>query len=70
MISSVRLDGTTACMTIEGATNTEVFHAYVREILMPSLRVGDIQRYSLTKMLAVAALPPSQQKRAFARMAL
>ena len=42
MISSVRLDGTTACMTIEGATNTEVFHAYVREILVPSLRPGDI----------------------------
>ena len=42
MISSVRLDGTTACMTIEGATNTEVFHAYVREVLVPSLRPGDI----------------------------
>lgn len=42
MISSVRLDGTTACMTIEGATNTEVFHAYVREVLAPSLRRGDI----------------------------
>lgn len=42
MISSVRLDGTTACMTIEGATNTEVFYAYVREVLAPSLRRGDI----------------------------
>jgi transposase len=42
MISSVRLDGTTACMTIEGATNTEVFHAYVREVLVPSLQPGDI----------------------------
>jgi len=42
MISSVRLDGTTACMTIEGATNTEVFQAYVREVLIPSLRPGDI----------------------------
>jgi Transposase and inactivated derivatives len=42
MISSVRLDGTSACMTIEGATNTEVFHAYVREILVPALRPGDI----------------------------
>jgi len=42
MISSVRLDGTTACMTIEGATNTEVFYAYVREVLVPSLRRGDI----------------------------
>ena len=42
MISSVRLDGTTACMTIEGATNTDVFRAYVREVLIPSLRPGDI----------------------------
>ena len=42
MISSVRLDDTPACMTIEGATNTEVFQAYVREILVPVLRVGDI----------------------------
>lgn len=42
MISSVRLSGQTACMTIEGATNTEVFHAYVREILVPTLEPGDI----------------------------
>lgn len=42
MISSVRLDGTSACMAIEGATNAEVFQAYVREVLIPSLRVGDI----------------------------
>ncbi len=42
MICSVRLDGTTACMTIEGATNTEVFFAYVREVLVPSLRRDDI----------------------------
>lgn len=42
MISSVRLDGSTACMTIEGATDTAVFQAYVRAILCPSLRPGDI----------------------------
>ena len=42
MISSVRLDGSTACMTVEGATNAEVFRAYVREILLPTLREGDI----------------------------
>ena len=42
MISSVRLDGSTACMAIEGATDTEVFRAYVREVLLPTLRVGDI----------------------------
>lgn len=42
MISSVRLDGTTACMTVEGATDTAVFQAYVRAILRPTLRAGDI----------------------------
>jgi transposase len=42
MISSVRLDGTSACMTCPGATDTEVFQAYVREVLVPALRPGDI----------------------------
>jgi transposase len=42
MISSVRLDGSSACMTVDGATNTDVFQAYVREILVPTLRAGDI----------------------------
>jgi len=42
MISSIRLDGSYACMTIEGATDTEVFRAYVGQVLRPTLRVGDI----------------------------
>ena len=42
MISSIRIDGTTACMTIEGPTNTEVFRAYVEQVLCPTLRAGDI----------------------------
>lgn len=42
LISSIRLDGSTACMAIEGATDTEVFQAYVRTTLCPSLRPGDI----------------------------
>lgn len=42
MISSIRLDGSTACLAIEGATDTEVFRAYVREILCPTLRAGDL----------------------------
>jgi transposase len=42
MIGSIRLDGSTACMTIEGATDTEVFRAYVREVLGPTLRPGDV----------------------------
>lgn len=42
MISSIRLDGSTACMTIEGATDTEVFQTYVRSVLCPTLRAGDV----------------------------
>jgi transposase len=42
MLSSIRLDGTTACMTIESPTDTEVFRTYVEKILCPTLRRGDI----------------------------
>ena len=42
MLSSIRLDGTTAAMTIAGATDTEVFRTYVQKVLCPTLRRGDI----------------------------
>ncbi len=42
IIGAVRVDGTTAAMAIEGATDTEVFRAYVREVLVPTLRPGDL----------------------------
>ncbi len=42
LIGSLRADGTTACMTIEEATDTEVFRAYVRQVLAPTLRTGDV----------------------------
>jgi transposase len=42
MISSIRLDGSTACMALEGATDTEAFRAYVSQVLVPTLRAGDI----------------------------
>ena len=42
MISSIRVDGSTACMAVEAATDTEVFQAYVREFLCPTLRPGDL----------------------------
>ena len=41
MISSLRSDGSTACKTIDGATNTELFRAYATEVLCPTLRPGD-----------------------------
>ena len=42
MISSIRTNGKTACMTIEGPTTREVFRAYVQHILRPTLHRGDI----------------------------
>lgn len=42
IIGAVRMDGTTATMVIEGATDTEVFRAYISEVLVPTLRAGDI----------------------------
>ncbi len=42
MISSIRLDGSAACMAIDGSTDTEVFRAYVSEVLSPTLRSGDL----------------------------
>jgi transposase len=42
MLCSIRLDGSTACMTISGATDTEVFRTYVGKVLRPTLRPGDI----------------------------
>jgi transposase len=42
MISSIRLDGTSACMAVDGATDQEVFREYVRRVLVPTLRPGDI----------------------------
>lgn len=42
MISSIRLDGTCECMTVEGPTDRDVFREYVRLVLVPSLRPGDI----------------------------
>lgn len=42
MISSLRLDGTTACMALEGTTDTESFRAYVAAVLVPTLRSGDL----------------------------
>lgn len=42
MIGSIRLNGETSCMAIDGATTGEVFRAYVREVLCPTLHPGDI----------------------------
>ncbi len=42
MIGSIRIDGTSACMTLPGATDTAAFQSYVGRVLCPTLRKGDI----------------------------
>jgi transposase len=42
VIGAMRMDGSTACMAIEGATDVEVFGAYVRQVLCPFLKPGDL----------------------------
>lgn len=42
IIGAMRLDGSTACMSVEGATDKIIFREYVRHILIPTLRPGDI----------------------------
>ncbi len=42
MIGSMRLDGTTACLAVDSPTDRDVFREYIRLVLVPSLRPGDI----------------------------
>lgn len=42
MMAALRLDGTTACMTLEGTTDTESFRAYVEAVRVPTLQPGDV----------------------------
>jgi len=42
MIGSMRLDGNSACMAVDGATDRDVFREYIRCVLAPMLRPGDI----------------------------
>jgi len=42
ILGALRLDGSAACMTLQGATDAEAFRAYVRHALCPTLRPGDV----------------------------
>ena len=42
MLAALGSHGVEAVMTIDGATDTEVFRAYVDQVLRPTLRPGDI----------------------------
>lgn len=42
VLSSIRLDGETECIVFEGAVDRKMFDEYVKTVLAPSLRPGDI----------------------------
>ena len=42
MLGSIRLNGKSACLAVEGATDRDVFREYVRQVLLPTLRPGDV----------------------------
>lgn len=42
MLCAMRLDGSTACMAIESATDNAVFRAYIERVLCPTLKKGDV----------------------------
>lgn len=42
MLGALSLAGVEALMTVNGATDSDIFLAFVREVLAPTLRAGDI----------------------------
>ena len=42
MIGAIALDGFRGMMTVDAGTSTDVFLAYVEQVLVPSLRPGDV----------------------------
>jgi DDE superfamily endonuclease len=56
LLSALRSDGSTAAMVVEGPTDADVFRAYVQEVLVPSLRPGDIVVMDNLEQFEVACL--------------
>lgn len=42
MVSSINYAGETQCMVVDGATDRYVFEAYIKKVLCPALKSGDI----------------------------
>jgi transposase len=42
VLAALTTEGLQATMTLEGATNTEVFLSYLDKVLCPSLRAGQL----------------------------
>jgi transposase len=42
VLSSIRFDGSTECTVLDGSVNRQIFDEYIKQILAPTLRSGDI----------------------------
>lgn len=42
LLSTVRLDGSTVPLVFEGALNGDIFRVYIKQLLVPSLKSGDV----------------------------
>jgi len=42
VISTISLDGADATMTVEGAVDTDTFNAYIKQVLRPTIRRGEV----------------------------
>lgn len=42
MLSSIRLDGSTECIVVDGAMDRAMFSEYIAQMLCPTIRPGDI----------------------------
>ena len=42
ILAAMRLGGISAAMTIEAATDADIFHTYVERVLSPTLAIGDV----------------------------
>ena len=63
IISSIRLNGGQVPLMFKGSLNTEIFTAYIRDFLTPTLEEGDILFLdNLSVHLAKGALDPLYQK--------
>jgi transposase len=59
LIASLSLDGIEAPMLLEGAVDGRAFHAYVQQVLVPTLRPGELvllDNLSVHKQPAIRAM--------------
>jgi hypothetical protein len=59
LLSSMTLEGMGTSLAVEGATNREVFEAYVQRVLAPTLRPGQVVTYPTKYKRLRVAFPRS-----------